>query len=100
MLKDREIAKWNLAVNLWNQLQAVGAEYKWLADELTKRTGDTIYASRIQAILHQTNSPEWAFVVNIAEILDCSVEELAKKPLRAAEKAYLERFPKYRRDCA
>jgi hypothetical protein len=92
---DRDIAKWNLAVNLWDKLLEIGNGYKWLADELTARTGEVVHVSRIQKILHQTSVPEWSFVLNIAEVFECSVDDLAEKPRKAAEKAYRERFPRF-----
>lgn len=91
---DRELAKWNLAVNIWDRLQKLERGYSWLAEELARRSGETVYISRIQKIMEQTSSPEWAFVVNISEILDCTVEDLAKKPSKSAEKSYRERFPR------
>jgi hypothetical protein len=92
---DRTIAKRHLAVNLWTHLARIGKGYKWLADEMTSRSGEIVYVSRIQKILEQESSPEWAFVLNLAEVLDVTVEELAKKPTKQAEKAYADRFPRF-----
>lgn len=99
---DRSIAKHHLAVNLWHRLSRDdrGPGYKWLADELTSRTGETVYVSRIQKILHQTCVPDWSFVLNVAEVLQCPVEALAKRPSKSAEKAYSERFPRFHQNVA
>lgn len=97
---DKEIAKHNLAVNLWAMLAARGVGYKWLADELTARSGETVYVSRVQKILEQTSSPDWSFVLNMSEILECEIDDLAAKPTKAAEKSYSERFPRIRKNVA
>lgn len=89
---DKVIARRNLAVNLWDRLSRIRPEYKWFADEMSRRTGERVHVSRIQKILEQTSSPEWSFVLNMAEALGCSVDDLAKKPTKSAEKRYFDRF--------
>lgn len=95
---DREIAKRNLAVNLWEILhnhEEGRGEYKWLAEKMSERLGETIHVSRIQKLLQQTASPEWSFVLNLAELLRVDIEELAKNPTKSAVKLYEKRFPNF-----
>lgn len=92
-----DLAKSRIAVNLWwfihNRKEKAG--YAWVAEAMNERLGkEKIHVSRIQKILQQDTSPDWSFVVNLADILGISVEDLGKQPTKAAEKCYHERFPK------
>lgn len=95
-------AKRNLAINLWWNLshQKGRTGYAWLATELSKRYPTRIYTSRIQKVLEQTCSPDWAFVVNLADILHISVEDLGREPTAAMIKAYELKFGAKGRDMA
>lgn len=95
MVINPEIAKYRLAVNVWWALQnRKESGYAWVADALTERIGRQVHVSRIQKVLQQASSPDWVFVVNLADVLGTTTEELGKPPSKEAEKSYAERFPR------
>lgn len=95
MVINPEMAKYHLAVNVWWALQnREEGGYAWVAEALTERTGKLVHVSRVQKVLQQASSPDWVFVVNLADVLGTTVEELGKTPSKAAERAYAERFPR------
>lgn len=87
MLKDKERAKFNLAVNVFCRLQDLDLTYSQLAEQLN------VYPSRIQKVLEQTSSPDWQFVLNLAEALGLSAEQLGAPPSRKAVDRYLKKYP-------
>ncbi len=87
MIYDEKRAKFNLAVNVFNRLRELDKPYAELAKELS------VYPSRLQKILEQTSSSDWRFVLNLAESLEMSVEQLGANPSEKDIAFYLKKYP-------
>ena len=87
MIYNEKRAKFNLAVNVFNRLRELDKPYAELARDLNA------YPSRLQKILEQTSSSDWRFVLNLAEALEMSVEQLGANPSEKDIACYLEKYP-------
>jgi len=87
VIYDEKRAKFNLAVNVFNRLRELVKSYTELARDLD------VYPSRLQKILEQTSSSDWRFVLNLAEALELSVEQLGANPSKKDISSYLKKYP-------